>query len=327
MNIKNLVPVKIKHTIKDFIRDISTFGISVAICHAGYNYFSYSSKSKQFLVWNERRKNSIMDFLEKELRELVLDYQNKSDQIVSTETEMPIWVFWWQGESAMPPIIQLCLESKKRNAGEHPIYVLDKHNYQDYISLPEYILDAFMKKKISIVNLSDIIRTALLAQYGGLWLDASIFCYKQIPESCFECDIYTIKHNIKDKKFISEYRWTTFLLGGKAGNKLYCFLSDAFYILLKKYGTFIDYFTLDYLINLAYTEIQDIHQVIENMKVNQPDCDELTDKLNENYKLTDAWLKENKDTCFYKIKWKQTFLESRDGELTYFGMLKRDLYG
>lgn len=327
MNIKRLIPVKIKHTIKDFIRDIFVFGINVAICHAGYNYFSYSSKSKQFLVWNEKREKSIIDFLKRELHELVLEYQNKSTQIRVTEDQAPVWVFWWQGESVMPPIIQLCLKSKKVNAGEHPIYVLDKHNYQNYTSLPDYILDAFMQKKISIVNLSDIIRVTLLAQYGGLWLDASIFCYRQIPEVCFERELYTIKHNTKDKKFISEYRWTTFLLGGKAGNKLYCFLRDAFYILVKKYGTFIDYFTMDYLINLAYTEIQDIHQAIENMEVNQPDCDELTDKLNENYKLTDAWLKENKDTCFYKIKWKQTFLESRDGELTYFGMLKRDLYG
>ena len=46
MKIKNLVPVKIKHTIKDFIRDTAVFGINVAIYHAGYNYFSYSIKSK-----------------------------------------------------------------------------------------------------------------------------------------------------------------------------------------------------------------------------------------------------------------------------------------
>ena len=135
MKIKNLVPVKIKHTIKDFIRDTAVFGINVAICHAGYNYFSYSIKSKQFLAWNERRKKSIMDFLEKELHDLVLEYQKKSDQSVITEGKAPVWVFWWQGENTMPPIIQLCLESKKTNAGEHPVYVLDEHNYQDYIFL------------------------------------------------------------------------------------------------------------------------------------------------------------------------------------------------
>ncbi|MBQ7073583.1 hypothetical protein IJM86_00620 [bacterium] len=43
--------------------------------------------------------------------------------------------------------------------------LLTRDNYENYIKLPEFILQKVKKKEISITHLSDIIRMALLKEY------------------------------------------------------------------------------------------------------------------------------------------------------------------
>lgn len=91
-----------------------------------------------------------------------------------------IWVCWLQGIEQAPDIVKKCY--KRLTALEkHRIIVITNDNFEDYVNIPEYILDKYNKGIISPTHFSDILRATLLYQHGGLWLDATIYLTSAIP--------------------------------------------------------------------------------------------------------------------------------------------------
>ena len=81
-----------------------------------------------------------------------------------------IWSFWAQGATEIPPVIETCVETWRANAGVASIRVLD------LLSLSEYLSNDELPQTFSALTpqmQSDAVRLALLAKYGGIWLDAS----------------------------------------------------------------------------------------------------------------------------------------------------------
>lgn len=87
-----------------------------------------------------------------------------------------IWWSWLQGENEAPELAKVCLESLRRNFPEYKIVVITNDNLGDYIELPQKILDKFNAGWIKGAQFADIIRLNLLAKYGGVWMDATVFC-------------------------------------------------------------------------------------------------------------------------------------------------------
>lgn len=90
-----------------------------------------------------------------------------------------------------PPLIQACINSTRKNAGNAEVIVITKDNISDYVDVPAYIMEKKRKDWISFAQLSDIIRFLLLEKYGGLWLDATVFTAKEIPENYFDYDFFS----------------------------------------------------------------------------------------------------------------------------------------
>ncbi|EPJ9743955.1 capsular polysaccharide synthesis protein [Klebsiella oxytoca] len=93
--------------------------------------------------------------------------------------EHVIWTAWLQGGDKLPPLISRCINSFSK-VHNKKIFIIDVYNFSDYISIPETIVEKFNSGKISYAAFSEIIRLELLAEYGGLWLDATIFIDRDI---------------------------------------------------------------------------------------------------------------------------------------------------
>lgn len=90
----------------------------------------------------------------------------------SHPAEVPkiIWSFWDEGFGVAPPLVQLCIATWHEYSGIEDIRLLDLENvyhYLDRSSLPKTF------ESLPVQLKSDAIRLALLARYGGVWLDAS----------------------------------------------------------------------------------------------------------------------------------------------------------
>lgn len=327
---------KLKTVIYNFIVDIKNFSFDVAIAHAPYllhsNVEDMNQKSNSVIYRTAyiKRENSIQRYLKHYFKDLIAEYKEKQNSwnMLSADEKAPIWILWWQGMDNAPEIIKLCTKSKIKYADRREVIVVTQQNYNQYIDIPQEILDKVAIGKISITHLSDIIRVSILAEHGGLWLDASIFCVGEFPEYVLHSYFFTCKCNDSDIENISKNRWTTYALGGAAHNLIFSFIRDAFFLYCQEHTRFIDYFMFDHIIAIAYDELEKVRELIDCVPENNANKEGLSQIMNEVFDEKQFTDLKNRDTFLCKIAWKREFkLHTEDGKQTYYGHLKKEIEG
>lgn len=116
--------IKLIRKIKQRIRDISNVwsvaGIRNVYVMAILPHFG--SKSTRD-IRRERKQQAILHYLQTNYQNLILKYTQK-EEIPPASNQAPIWVCWWQGENAMPPIVQSCFQSLCSHAGNHLVHLI-----------------------------------------------------------------------------------------------------------------------------------------------------------------------------------------------------------
>ncbi|EAL4711477.1 glycosyl transferase [Campylobacter lari] len=142
-------------------------------------------------VTNYLLSNYINPFLEGKIPHFCFEkkYHFKNDQI--------IWQFWYQGKDRASPMIQQCFNSvQEQMKDDYTIIILDKDNIKYYLDFPPYVIEKlennFFGKK-TITFFSDLLRVCLLATYGGIWCDASIFLSSKIPSELCDKDFFAFE--------------------------------------------------------------------------------------------------------------------------------------
>lgn len=216
----------------------------------------------------------------------------------------PVWVCWWTGLETAPELVQHCIRNIRRCAGSHPVHVITKDNFAQYIQLPEHILQKFDAGNIGIAHFSDCIRVNLLANHGGLWLDATMFPSGPIPEDYFSYPAFSCKGPVRESEFISDYRWVGFCLGGWKGNIFYRYLSDAFNLYWHTENLAVTYLFFDFIIKAAYDHIPAVREMLDDLPENNTHRDDLQKAFMAGLPA-DAWEQVlQEDTCLYKLNWK-----------------------
>lgn len=224
-----------------------------------------------------------------------------------------IWIFWWQGIENAPEVVKICVERIKKLNNNCKIIILSKDNYDEYVNLNENIINKFKNKKIGIAHFSDIVRVNLLAKYGGLWMDATMYETLEIPEEIFNLNFWSIKSNNRKTKFVSKNRWTTYCIYMKKNNILANFLVNAFNEYYEKNDKVCHYLFFDYLIDIAYNESKDIKEMIDNCPINNNECENLRKHLNEkNNDFIQKMLENNTETFLFKLTYKMEFSDDVD---------------
>lgn len=113
--------------------------------------------------------------------------------VAETEPEksgtIRIWTMWLQGEESAPALVKSCLASIRRFYPDS-LTVLDSSNLEEYLSLPETIMEKYRKGLIRNCHFADICRIELLHRYGGIWLDATCFMTSPIPQTYTDMDFF-----------------------------------------------------------------------------------------------------------------------------------------
>ena len=105
-------------------------------------------------------------------------YEKYIDPTIQCDQKPSKYVFvcWLQGEENAPTLVKTCIKSMRENLKDRKIVVITSKNMDKYIEFPEYIITKWNNGIITNTHLSDILRVALLAKYGGLWIDATVLC-------------------------------------------------------------------------------------------------------------------------------------------------------
>lgn len=113
-----------------------------------------------------------------------------------------VWQLWLQGPTEAPAIVRSSLRSVRKYLDDYSIVYLDQNTIQDHLDLPGYVFDKWNQGRMSNVNFSDLLRSCLLAEHGGTWIDATVlltdrpcnsmitspfFAFRRTPEELMGC--------------------------------------------------------------------------------------------------------------------------------------------
>ena len=260
------------------------------------------------LLFNTWRHNQIKKEIELLLDRCFARENNKTMEKNKTDLENMIWVFWWQGIEQMPDLVRSCYRSLVTQLYDKNIVLITKENIKDYCTFPKYIFQKLESGQITLTQLSDILRFDLLAHYGGLYTDATVFWTGNISSEKF-LDLYTCGGYSDEYYFnVSKGRWTGFLIGGCKENPLFSFMYNFFLEYWKLNDELIDYFLIDYALDYAYRKnIGFFRDYVDNVApLNNPNLFELMEIRNEQYSRNG---KEElmTATCAFKLSYKKMY--------------------
>lgn len=255
------------------------------------------------------RKNQWIETYLKNNLASVLNRYRTDDEMGMDVQNAPIWVCWWTGEETAPLLVKQCIASTRQNAGGHPVHLITKDNYAQYLDVPEHILKRLEDGTMCVAHFSDYLRFSLLAKYGGLWLDATIFCSQPLPADIFQMPLFTCKGRTGPGVYWSDFKWTTFCFGGHQGNVLFRALRDSLDAYWKAHEVAIDYLMLDYIIKLLYTGNTCLNQMMDAIPDNNLQRDDLQAAMNSALP-EEKWNEVIRpETTLYKLSWREKYQE------------------
>ena len=117
------------------------------------------------------------------------------------EIPRKIWTYWDEAET--PPFVQKCIDTWRYHNPDFEINVLHRHNHEKFTGMDVYTLKLC---EDNAVRSSDFIRLMVLEKYGGIWMDASIVCFK--PLSFFDTHLRSKDFiGFKIEKFVTDERY------------------------------------------------------------------------------------------------------------------------
>lgn len=142
-------------------------------------------------IEQEAHRSRVYYYLDRYMSDNIYEIEDLPKYNQSVVEGKTIWMLWWQGQENMPALAKKCYESVLRNCPEDfSVILLSESSFEEYIRLPDYIMQKYREGKISITHLSDLIRLELLCTYGGAWIDATIFCCGKIPRYMLETELF-----------------------------------------------------------------------------------------------------------------------------------------
>jgi len=326
------------HLLRGFFPKWKLYGFSVAFWSVAFPLHHLFPALRSFL--GEEKHASIFRYLLEHYSDVVHGFSKKNSDYISTiEPQSTIWVCWWDGCESMPPLVKACYASIKQHAGTHPVQLITKHNFKDYISIPEYILEKVDAGIMTVTHFSNIVRANLLYEHGGIWMDATILVTQDIRLE--DMSFYTLKApapksssvtlarfaglsnhaaRILDSTNPQTSRWSGFLLAGTKHSIVFEYMREVLYAYWKDHDNQIDYVLYDYTIALGYEYIPIFKELVDNVPCSDVEKFALEKNLNKEY--SEEKFSQYRLTPFHKLTWKSKFAtHTKDGKLTIYGYL------
>lgn len=156
----------------------------------------------ELFVFNRKQRRRLKgDFCKWYLNKYVNEVEKKYiSPFEKQNKQYKIWQYWDTGVENAPEIVKACMASVDKYKGDIERVILTKDNIKDYVNIPDYIYEKRDKGIISPANFSDILRTYLLVEHGGCWIDATVYLTEPLPKYIQESELFVLQ-NDEEKDF------------------------------------------------------------------------------------------------------------------------------
>lgn len=266
-------------------------------------------------------KHAKLAFMERRFAHLLTQYRDMKFSPKSNGG--PIWVCWLQGEKAMPAVVRMCYERlKTMSPPGRELVLLHQGNLADYVQIPEHILQKVEQGVITRTHFSDIIRFALLAEHGGLWVDSTVYASSPIPESVFSQAYYSARpDNYAEYIGVNRCLWKCFLIGGAAHSPWFSCARDIVYEYWSNMNFLLDYLLVDYILLSIYDCNGSVKSGVDAGVEYAPYISEFEKWANEPFD-SEKMDEMCQTSRWFKLSYKLPFREkTEDGQMTNYGSL------
>ena len=139
---------------------------------------SYFHKDSQ-----KYRQRQVQKFLVNNLPFKINQSMDKS--LLPSAEKVVVWIFWSQGFNIAPTFVKENLKHTERVlSSNYIVRSIDLKGLRELIDIPEPILSNYYSGKLKEAFFSDYVRFNLLAKFGGLWLDSTVYITQdEIPDN------------------------------------------------------------------------------------------------------------------------------------------------
>ncbi len=270
---EKISPAKISGYSYDYIVVLSTYYEEIRndAVNCGVDHHQIMRGTEFYLYWI---KKGYLDFKKKYGAWLKKrEYENVEEQ------SNYVWVSWLQGYDEAPIVIQKCIDSIKKYSKGQNFCFITMQNYQEYVEIPDYLLRKLENGMITFTFFSDILRLLLLDRYGGLWVDATVFCMGDFKGLYHNSDFFTFRITDKNDGRVAA-SWFIYSVKG------HLFIKETLSLLLRycmESEKMEHYYIIHYFFRMVtecYREVWEQYNTVE-----VADCYWLGKKINELYSI------------------------------------------
>lgn len=191
----------------------------------------------------QAHRNRIIAWFQKKFHREILQLKEEISQ-----RELPhvhskkIWVYWAQGIENAPDIVKVCVQSIYEHLGNrYEIVLLSDKTYREYVSFPQYIEEKYQKGMIGRALFADLLRTELLIEHGGTWMDATIFCsWDRVPSYMLESDLFLFQTTFVESWCVPT-KIENYFISAASNHPILMLCQGLLYQYWKKYNREIEY--------------------------------------------------------------------------------------
>jgi mannosyltransferase OCH1-like enzyme len=176
------------------------FGVIFTLREIYYRFFSNILEKRV----SSKRDRDTLKYLKR--------YLNKNSAYALSEQPIKklnpcIWTCWLQGYDNAPPVVKACINSMRKYANDYDVIVITEENLSDYVSMPDFIIKKYKTGIISTAHFADLLRTLLLINYGGIWMDATVLLTKKIPQILLDSDLFVFQSSLLHNEYQPCSNW------------------------------------------------------------------------------------------------------------------------
>ena len=169
---------------------------SGVLFHAGLSSLLNGFDRNGMMITEQAVNNKVLKRTRRKYRRFIEEHRLSDAEIrafrdaARTPENDRVYVYWAQGIENAPELVKACVQSLKDWLPEREIILLTADNLADFVQLPEAVMEQYRSGRIGATQLSDCIRTSILSERGGTWIDATVFLSGKVPERFLEDDLF-----------------------------------------------------------------------------------------------------------------------------------------
>ncbi len=268
---------------------------------------SISEKSYKRVLEEVKKCFSYLQLKDKYLP-YIQDMESRKDSMISApaieKSEVPIWVCWLQGVENAPDIVKCCINSIKKNV-EGTVHIVTYENYSSYVDIEKNIIDKHEAGLISKTHFSDILRLALLYQYGGIWIDATILLMDYgLPDYVYKLPLFMYKlPATMDEGYYDPRKFSSWFMAAQKENAVIGMTYKVLNYYWSEEKTY-PYFLMHYVMRLLWDKYDSTDK--NKLILYNSNCQVLSKILNNSYDVV-LWEMMKEEQPIQKLTYKNSF--------------------